>query len=137
MEQAGSLGRMVIQLPIGSHEDVVVARQQVRDIAAGLGFRLLDQTRIVTAVSELARNIVVHAGSGVMTVIRPMHRAGLQIVFQDHGPGIAEVGRAMQESYSTAGSLGLGLPGAKRLADAMEIVSVPGQGTTITITKWL
>jgi len=130
-------GNMVIRLPIGGHEDIVLARQKVREIAAEMGFNLLDQTRIVTAVSELARNIVVHAQAGAMSVFRPPERKGLKIVFADQGPGIADVARAMQDSYSSVGSLGLGLQGAKRLSDAMEISSAPGQGTTITITKWL
>jgi len=130
-------GQLVIQLPVGGHEDIVLARQKVRDLAADMGFSLLDQTRIVTAVSELARNIVVHAQGGTMAVFKPAERAGLRIVFADKGPGIADIGKAMQESYSSVGSLGLGLQGAKRLMDAMEIVSEPGQGTTITVTKWL
>ena len=130
-------GQLVIRLPIGDHEGIVVARQKVRDIAVAMGFSLLNQTRIVTAVSELARNIVVHAQSGTMTVFKPTEREGLTIVFEDKGPGIADIGKAMQESFSSVGSLGLGLQGAKRLSDAMEISSIPGKGTTITITKWL
>ena len=136
MTPTGGQGELVIRLPIRGHEDIVLARQKVRDIAVGLGFNLLNQTRIVTAVSELARNIVVHAQSGTMTVFRPAERVGLTIVFEDKGPGITDIARALQESYSSVGSLGLGLQGAKRLTDAMEISSSP-EGTTITITKWL
>lgn len=80
---------------------------------------------------------MVHAQAGAMSVFRPQERKGLKIVFADQGPGIPDVARAMQDSYSSVGSLGLGLQGAKRLSDAMEISSTPGQGTTITITKWL
>ena len=137
MTHTGGQGNMVIQIPIAGHEDIVMARQKVRDIAVEMGFSLLDQTRIVTAVSELARNVVVHAQSGEMTVFQPTERPGLRIVFEDKGPGIADIARAMQDSYSSVGSLGLGLQGAKRLSDAMEITSTPGQGTCITITKWL
>jgi serine/threonine-protein kinase RsbT len=128
---------MVIQMPIAGHEDIVLARQKVRDIAVAMGFSLLDQTRIVTAVSELARNVVVHAQGGKMTVFQPAERPGLRIVFEDEGPGIDDIARAMQDSFSSVGSLGLGLQGAKRLTDAMEITSAPGKGTRITITKWL
>jgi serine/threonine-protein kinase RsbT len=137
MTHTDGQGNMVIRIPIGGHEDIVLARQQVRDISAEMGFSLLDQTRIVTAVSELARNVVVHAHSGFMSVFQPLERPGLRIVFQDQGPGIEDVAKAMQDSYSSVGSLGLGLQGAKRLTDAMEISSVPGKGTVITITKWL
>jgi serine/threonine-protein kinase RsbT len=137
MTHTGGQGNMVIQIPIAGHEDIVMARQKVRDIAVEMGFSLLDQTRIVTAVSELARNVVVHAQSGKMTVFQPTERPGLRIVFEDKGPGIADIARAMQDSYSSVGSLGLGLQGAKRLTDAMEITSTPGKGTRIVITKWL
>ena len=137
MTQTGGPGNMVIHLPIGGHEDIVLARQRVRDLAAAMGFSLLDQTRIVTAVSELARNIVVHAQSGAMTAFKLVDRPGLRVVFRDQGPGIADVNKAMQDSYSSVGSLGLGLQGARKLSDAMEIDSIPGEGTTITITKWL
>ena len=137
MTQTGGPGHMVIHLRIASHEDMILARQRIRDLAVEMGFSLLDQTRIVTAVSELARNIVVHAQSGEMRAYKPVERPGLRIVFEDKGPGIADVNRALQDSFSSVGSLGLGLQGAKRLTDAMEIVSAPGRGTTITITKWL
>lgn len=137
MMQPGGQGEEIIRLPIASQEDIVRARQKVRDVAAEMGFSLLDQTRLVTAVSELARNIIVHAESGAMTVRKPGQRRGLKIVFEDEGPGIADLASAMQEGYSSAGSLGLGLQGAKRLTDAMEIDSQPGKGTAIAITKWL
>lgn len=134
---AGSQGYMLLESRIGSYEDIVLARQKVRDLAGEMGFSLLDRTRIVTAVSELGRNIVVHAQSGKMTLFKHSERPGLMIVFEDKGPGIADVGQALQDSYSSVGSLGLGLPGAKRLTDQMEIVTSPGKGTTITIIKWL
>lgn len=134
---AGNGHQELVQIGIDSDEDIIRARQKVREIAVAMGFSLLDQTRIVTAVSELARNIVVHAQSGTMTVFRAAERPGLRIVFEDHGPGIADLDKAMQESFSSVGSLGLGLQGAKRLSDAMEVSSSPGRGTTVVITKWL
>lgn len=126
------------ELHIGSYEDIILARQKARAVALEMGFPLLDQTRIVTAVSELARNIVVHAREGTMQMHRVSgSRNGLRIVFDDKGPGIADVERALNPGFSTAGSLGLGLPGARKLSDSMEIVSAPGKGTTVTIVKWL
>ncbi|BCS52011.1 anti-sigma regulatory factor [Geobacter sp. SVR] len=124
---------------IQSDEDVILARQKVRSMAQELGFSLLDQTKLVTAVSELARNIVVHAGEGSIRVFRleQAGRIGLTVRCEDHGPGIPDVGRAMREGFSTVGSLGLGLPGSRRLVDEFRIDSVPGKGTMVEVVKWL
>ena len=103
-----------------------------------VGFSVTDVTRIVTAASELARNIYVHAKQGRMTcaaLVRP-HRPGIQLVFVDDGPGIAELTDAMRPGFSTAKGLGLGLPGVKRLMDEMEVESVAGTGTMVTVRKW-
>lgn len=137
MSSADAAGQKLFQIRVATSEDIVLARQKVRELTSEMGFSVLDQTRVVTAVSELARNIVVHAESGTMTVIRLAARPGIKIVFQDQGPGIPDLDRAMQEKFSSVGSLGLGLQGAKRLTDAMEIDSVPGKGTTIAVIKWL
>ena len=130
---------MVAEVPIKSDEDVIVARQKVRQLAQELGLSLLDQTRLVTAVSELARNIAVHAGEGKVRVYRFMadDREGLKVVFEDNGPGIPDVEKVMEEGFSAMGSLGLGLKGARRLVDEFHIRSAPGQGTTVKIIKWL
>lgn len=131
--------RKVVEVLINSDEDVILARQKVRSIAKELGFNLLDQTRIVTAISELGRNIVVHAKEGKMSVFKAESeiKKGLIAVFEDKGPGIPDIEKAMVEGFSTVGSLGLGLKGAKKLVDEFEIESGRGQGTTISITKWL
>jgi serine/threonine-protein kinase RsbT len=128
-----------VEFSIASDEDVILARQKVRSMAQELGFSLLDQTKLVTAVSELARNIVVHAGGGSVLVFRSEHagRIGLSVRCQDHGPGIPDVGRALREGFSTVGSLGLGLSGARRLVDEFRIDSEPGRGTTVEVVKWL
>jgi serine/threonine-protein kinase RsbT len=118
--------------------DIVTARQRGRELAATCGFSRTDQTIIALAISEIARNIISYATCGNMTLGRvdQMGRRGIVIVAHDDGPGIADVELAMRDGYSTANSLGLGLPGAKRVMDEFELVSVPGQGTTITMKKW-
>jgi serine/threonine-protein kinase RsbT len=123
-------------LDIHSDEDVVRARQVVRD---ELGFRLVDQTKIVTAASELARNTLVHGGGGTMRLLQleAGSRRALQLTFEDKGPGIADIDLAMSNGYSTGGGLGLGLGGAKRLSNEFEVVSTVGQGTTVRIARWL
>lgn len=124
---------------IGSESDVVTARKLIRDAATSLGFGLVDVTRIVTAASELTRNIYQYAGNGIMrwqTVSRKGW-VGLELVFEDHGPGIADVSRAMEAGFSTDKGLGLGLPGAKRLMDEMTVESAPGDGTKVCVRKWL
>ena len=126
-------------LCIESESDVVGARRIVRDAAIQLGFSQTDVTRIVTAASELARNTFKYAGGGVMRCrgVENGSRSGLELQFEDHGPGIPDVSLAMENGYSTSGGLGLGLPGAKRLMDEMEIESQPGTLTVVTVRKWL
>lgn len=125
-------------LPITGPEHIVQVRQAVRQRAVDLGFSLVDQTKIVTAASELARNTLVHGGGGrsVVEVIHDGSRRGLRLTFEDTGPGIADIQQAMRDGFSTAGGLGLGLSGAKRLSNEFAISSTPGQGTRITITRW-
>ena len=127
-----------IQIAIQVESDIVMARRAVRDAANSLGFGVSDTTRIVTAASELARNIFKYAGEGVMDV-RPLNsgeRRGIELRFVDHGPGIPDIQEALKEGFSTAGGLGLGLPGAKRLMDELDVQSEPGQGTIVTVKKW-
>jgi serine/threonine-protein kinase RsbT len=124
---------------IASDSDVVTARQAGRELAMESGFKGSDLTLIATAISEIARNIVVFAGRGEIT-ISPLDtdgRRGVLIVAEDAGPGIPDIAMAMRDGYSTGHSLGLGLPGAKRLMDEFEIVSEVGIGTTIKMRKWL
>lgn len=132
------MGGHGLEVPVNCEEDVIVARQKVREFARELGLSPLDQTRLVTAVSELSRNIVVHAGKGRVIVSRcgEAGRDGLKVVFVDQGPGISDLQQAMEEGFSTVGSLGLGLKGAKRLVDEFDIRSSPGRGTTVEIIKW-
>src|SRR5258708_6461496 len=126
------------RVPIRSDGDIVQARQEGRALAAPLGFRSSDLTLIATAISEVARNIVVYARQGEVqvSVVRRGGRSGIMVVARDEGPGIPDIALAMQDGYSTGRSLGLGLPGARRLMDEFEIVSTVGSGTTITMKKW-
>jgi serine/threonine-protein kinase RsbT len=126
------------EIPIEAEGDVVKARQKGRELATMLGFSTTDQTLIATAISEIARNIVRYArrGSVTFTRIERQGRAGIQIVATDSGPGIADVELAMRDGYSTGKSLGVGLPGARRLVDELELVSNVGVGTTVTLRKW-
>ena len=126
------------EVRIAAESDIVAARNFVRQAAAGVGFGLTDVTRIVTAASELARNAFRYAGGGVMRCHRldANGRTGIELTFEDHGPGIADIKQAMQEGYTTSGGLGLGLPGAKRLMDEMEVRSEIGTGTAVTVRKW-
>lgn len=119
--------------------DVVRARQRGRELAAALGFSSTDQTLIATAISEIARNIVSYATRGTLSFsrIERQGRPGIQIVASDQGPGIADVEQAMRDGFSTGNSLGVGLPGARRLVDEFEITSTVGVGTTVTLRKWL
>ncbi|MFC4322037.1 anti-sigma regulatory factor [Litchfieldia salsa] len=133
---------MGIQQPcvrITTEWDIVAARQQGRIAAKDLGFSTVDQARITTAISELARNIYLYAGNGEICIQRYTHagKVGLQIKCSDSGPGITDIRQVMQDGFSTSGGLGAGLPGVKRLMDEFEIESNPGQGTTITTVKWL
>lgn len=134
---SASAGAFLSEIGIGGYEDIILARQAARAEAQRMGFSVIDQTKIITAVSELARNIVVHAGKGVMRISRASRGAGLVLAFTDQGPGFADVGMALSKGFSTVNSLGLGLSGAKALSDAFDIRSSPGQGTSVTITKYL
>ena len=124
--------------PVTTSEHIVIVRQAVRRRALDLGFSLVDQTKIVTAASELARNTLVHGGGGKATVevVRNGSRNGVRLTFEDTGPGIADVALAMRDGYSTAGGLGLGLSGAKRLSNEFSIDTVPGGGTRVVIARW-
>lgn len=124
--------------PLLSDIDVVAARHSVRDWARGLGLTVIDLTKVVTAVSELARNAVVHGGGGVMClqIVQQTDRQGLRVTFKDRGPGIPEIGRAMRDGYSTRGGMGIGLPGAKRLVNEFDLTSTPSDGTCVTIIRW-
>lgn len=126
------------ELSISTESDIVVARRTIRNAAIQLGFGETDVTRIVTAASELARNVYKYAGKGMMRwrIARTNGREGIELQFADQGPGIQDIGLALQEGYSTNKGLGLGLSGAKRLMDDFDIQSVVGQGTTITLSKW-
>jgi len=121
-----------------SERDIVVARQKGRALATNLGFSLGNATLIATAISELARNIISYASEGMiaMNVIYDSKREGLLIVASDEGPGISDIPRALRDGFSTSGSLGIGLPGVRRLMDEFAIDSEPGRGTIITVTKW-
>jgi serine/threonine-protein kinase RsbT len=127
-----------VRIAISSDVDIVKARQAGRRVAENVGFVFTELALVATAISELARNIVRYARSGEIA-IRPITnsaRRGIQIVAQDHGPGIRDVEQALQIGFSTAGGLGLGLPGVRRLMDEFDIQSKLGQGTTVRITKW-
>lgn len=123
---------------IRSEQDVVLGRQAVRKLAQECGLRLVDQTKLVTAVSELARNAVIYGGGGDMdwNIVEDGARKGVQLVFRDNGPGIADIKQAMTDGWTSGTGLGLGLAGAKRLVDQFDIQSAPGQGTRVTIIKW-
>ncbi|NKZ08265.1 ATP-binding protein [Actinomadura latina] len=126
-------------LPIASNEDVVQVRQVVRAAAAAAGMSLVDQTKIVTAASELARNTFVYGGGGtalVEPVVSERGRPGVRLVFTDTGPGIPDVAQALSEGWTTGGGLGLGLPGARRLVDEFTLETEVGAGTTVTVAKW-
>jgi serine/threonine-protein kinase RsbT len=126
------------EVSIQTEGDIVAARRTVRDAALNLGFTQTDVARIVTAASELARNVFRYAGQGIMrwSSLENRGRAGIEVQFVDRGPGIESIDLALTEGYSTGGGLGMGLPGAKRLADELEIESIVGQGTTVTLRKW-
>ena len=127
------------ELPIRTGDDVVRVRQQVRVMAAKSGLSLVDQTKVVTAASELARNALVHGGGGlarVDVVTSALGRNGIRIGFTDEGPGIADVDLALTDGWSSGDGLGLGLSGARRLVDEFELTSKPGSGTSVVVVKW-
>jgi serine/threonine-protein kinase RsbT len=127
-----------IQVAINSDQDIILARQKGRALAAELGFAASDATLIATAISELARNIVsyAHRGEIALKVVNGADRQGLSIVASDCGPGIPDIRQALRDGFSTSGSLGMGLPGVRRLMDEFEITSQPGRGTTVAVKKW-
>jgi serine/threonine-protein kinase RsbT len=127
-----------VRVRIATDDDIVTARQEGRRLSAGLGFSSTDLTLIATAISEVARNIRVFAGEGQVQIkqLNERGRDGIMVVARDKGPGIRDLERAMQDGYSTRGSFGLGLPGARRLMDEFQIRSKPGRGVTVTMKKW-
>lgn len=125
-------------VPIRSESDVVVARQRVRTLSIEIGFSVVDQTKFVTAASELARNTLIYGGGGSV-LIRKLDngsRRGLLLRFEDEGPGIPDIEQALKDGFTTGGGLGLGLGGAKRLVNEFDIDSAPGRGTRITVVRW-
>jgi serine/threonine-protein kinase RsbT len=125
-------------LPLRSSDDVVRVRQAVRTHAVGVGFSLVDQTKIITAASEIGRNTIDYGGGGTMRVevLRDGHRRGVRLTFADQGPGIPNLELALKDGYSSGNGLGLGLSGAKRLSNEFDIKSTPGQGTVVTLARW-
>jgi len=125
-------------LDIRSSEDVVAVRQVVRQRAVDLGFSLVDQTKIVTAASELARNTLQYGGGGHVRIetVESLGKRGIRLTFEDKGPGIADLTLAMRDGYTTGNGLGLGLSGARRLSNEFHIDSRPGEGTIVRIVRW-
>ena len=127
------------RLPLRTEHDIVMARQHVRKVAQELRFSLVDQTKIVTAASELARNALVYGGGGDMDweVVENGARRGLKLAFVDQGPGIPDLDLALKDGWTSGGGLGLGLSGTRRLVNDFELASAPGQGTRVVITRWV
>jgi serine/threonine-protein kinase RsbT len=125
-------------LSIASDDDIVRVRQRVRDWALQLGFGLVDQTKLVTAASELARNTLVYGHGGTLLVESLLNESkrGLRLTFEDHGPGIADVDQALKDGFTTGSGLGLGLGGARRLSQDFQVTSKPGEGTRVVIGRW-
>lgn len=123
---------------VRSQEQVAAVRQAIRPVAADLKFSVVAQTKLITAASELARNLLDYGGGGsmLMEVVSDGRRDGIRLTFADAGPGIPDIEQALQDGFTTGGGLGLGLGGSKRLVDDFEICSEPGTGTVITVTKW-
>jgi serine/threonine-protein kinase RsbT len=128
------------RLPIASEDDIVASRQRAREVARQLGFGPVDQSRIATAVSELARNVVRYAtdGRGEVAIrdLAESGRTGIEVVVSDEGPGISDVDQALRDGFTSGGGMGMGLPGTRRLMDEMAIESTVGRGTSVTIRKW-
>jgi serine/threonine-protein kinase RsbT len=126
------------EVKIAAENDIVIARRAVREAAVHLGFETTDVTRIITGASELARNVFKYARAGTMrwALVKNGEISGLELKFEDLGPGIANLEQAMGEGYSSSGGLGMGLPGTRRLMDEMEIQTAEGKGTTVTVRKW-
>ncbi len=125
-------------IAIEKEHDVIFFRNRIKEMASKIGMGLVNQTKLITAASELVRNMLRYANGGKVTIniVSHLSKSGLQLVFADKGPGIRDISLAMKEGYSTDKSLGLGLPGAKKLADEFDIKTVVGKGTTVTILKW-
>jgi len=126
------------ELPLRAQEDVVSVRSVVRSSAVSIGLSLIDQTKVVTAASELGRNTVIHGGGGSVRieVVQEVGRKGIRLTFEDKGPGIRDIEQALKDGYTTGNGLGLGLGGARRLCSEFTIDSTPGSGTRIMITQW-
>ena len=126
------------EIPILREQDVVPFRNRVRDTAAKLGMSVLNQTKVITAASELVRNLLKYGGGGAVTIetVAKGRETGIRLTFTDRGPGIKDIEMAMRDGYSTGKSLGLGLPGTRRLVSEFDIKSIVGSGTTVTIIKW-
>lgn len=124
---------------INTDEDIILVRRLAQRAAATLGFSAYNQTKIVTAVSELARNTLEHGGGGEASIslIERKNKRGLQFTFSDHGPGIPDINQALKDGYTTRGGMGLGLGGSKRLMDELEVISKVNEGTTVTAVKWI
>lgn len=128
-----------VEMRLGAQADIVAVRQAARSLAVEIGLTIIDQTKVVTAASELARNTLVYGGGGTATleiVRESLKKEGLRLTFEDQGPGIPDIERAMQDGYSSGQGLGLGLGGAKRLCSEFSITSQPGAGTRVSITRW-
>ena len=125
-------------LPVRETSDILLVRQVVRECATELGFSVLDRTKLLTAASELGRNMLIHGGGGTMRLETFVEndRRGLRLTFEDKGPGIADLEQAMTDGFTTKGGMGLGLGGSKRLVDEFEVVSRVGEGTRVTATRW-
>lgn len=125
-------------IPVRSSEDILQVRQTVRMLAAAEGFSLVEQTKLVTAASELARNAITHGGGGAATVevLNDGSKTGIRLIVEDQGPGIADLALALRDGYTTGSGLGLGLGGAKRLSNEFQIESQCGKGTRVTIVRW-
>ena len=125
-------------LPVQSSEDIVTVRQAVRKKAISLGFGLVDQTKFVTAASELARNTLDYGGGGTVRIemVQNERTSGIRLIFEDQGPGIADIEQALKDGYTSGNGMGLGLGGAKRLSNEFEIWSQPGEGTRVSILRW-
>jgi serine/threonine-protein kinase RsbT len=125
-------------MPVRGSDDVVRVRQAVRALAIKAGFSLVEQTKIITAASEIARNTLDHGGGGNarLEFLRDGRRSGVQLTFTDQGPGIADLSLALTDGYTSGGGLGLGLSGARRLVNEFDIASTPGKGTVVTLARW-
>jgi len=125
-------------IPLRTSDDVVLVRQAARKLAVALGFGIVDQTKLVTASSELARNTVDYAGGGTVRLetLRQDRKSGVRLVFEDQGPGIPDIDLALRDGYTSGNGMGLGLGGARRLSHEFEIASTPGIGTRIAIIRW-